>query len=65
MDYSGLIKADLTALLRERDLPFSGNKDALIARLEKYDKRQPSASESVTDAGLVCIPCSVSFPLLS
>ena len=37
-DYSELVVEDLKAILQDRDLPVSGTKAELVARLEAYDQ---------------------------
>lgn len=39
--YDDLTKDELSELLKERDLPHSGNKDELIARLVESDNTEP------------------------
>ncbi|EXJ72456.1 uncharacterized protein A1O5_04960 [Cladophialophora psammophila CBS 110553] len=45
-DYTGLKKLDLCTLLQQRNLPYSGNKDVLIRRLEDSDRDHSSARNS-------------------
>jgi len=44
-DYDGLTVADLKELLRERQLPVSGTKGVLLARLEEFDARSAEATQ--------------------
>ena len=58
-DYASLKVPDLKALLSERNLPQTGNKAALIARLEENDASAAAEPAPAAPAGKFPILCSL------
>ncbi|OAL30680.1 hypothetical protein AYO20_08642 [Fonsecaea nubica] len=50
--YAAMKKQDLSTLLQQRNLPYSGNKDVLVRRLEDSDRLHTAPSTSAT--GEIC-----------
>lgn len=49
-DYDRMLNADLEALLKDRELPHTGNKADMVARLREHDAGQAPAADALSVA---------------